>query len=296
MEEPVKRDYSLEDEALLTKATTIFKTLETKLADFTAKFSWVDAAFLADFGADITAAKNSVAQQVLASNKKVMTEEGFRALHVLGTYAALAYPQDLNRRLVFGQEHWRAARVNRKKMFDVLTQAYSLASQDPYKTELANKGFTPADENLLRDLAELLDEKKIPQLNAMKEKRILTADRVVLHNKVYATMKTLKLCARLVYRDDYALRRIFNLTPPHAKGRTFLKVLVLSDTLPLPGAGVKLLHLRKPRLTNEEGYLLFDSRKMPAKIEGEVVHPSLGTKSFMVEIKSGKRNRVVVEM
>jgi hypothetical protein len=91
--------------------------------------------------------------------------------------------------------------------FDALTQAYSLASQDPYKTELGNKGFTVADANLLRDLAVALDEKKIPQVNAGNVMRVSTSDRIVLHNKMFETMRTLKTCTRLVFRDDYALGR-----------------------------------------------------------------------------------------
>jgi hypothetical protein len=303
MEEIIKRIYTMEDEALITRAKTTRKFLEDHLGAFAAKFSWIDASFVTAFEADILAADNALANQLLAGNKKVMTEDvslimeqGFAALHVLGTYAGLAYPKDQKRRMVFGQEAWRAARYDRKKMFDVLVQAHSLASQDPYKTDLGNKGFTPADENLLRDLADLLDEKKIPQLNAGKEKRILTADRILLYNKVFETMKTLKLCARLVFRNDYALRKVFNLYPSPSKSITTLKVLVVKSELPFAGAEVKLAKFGRTRLTDKNGTLSFRGRKMPSKIEGEVNANGEKKAIFSVEIKSGKRNKVVVEL
>jgi hypothetical protein len=303
MQEIVTRIYHMQDEELVTRASTTHKFLDEHLAGFTFRFAWIDAAYAASFAADILAAKNALANVVLGNQKRVLTEEvqvtmeqGYGALDVLGTYAGLAYPQDLKRRMVFGQSGWRAARYDRKKMFDVLVQAHSLASVDPYKTELGNKGFTPADENLLRDLADLLDEKKIPQLNAAKEKSILTADRILLYNKVFATMRTLKLCARLVFREDYALRKVFNLYSSPSKSLTSLKVFVVKNEIPLAGAEVKLAHLRKARLSNEEGWLLFKGRKMPANVEGTVIHPVSGTKTFMVEMKSGKRNEVIVDL
>jgi hypothetical protein len=214
MAEKENRLYIIDDDAIIARAQTTQQFLADKLALFTAKFPWIDAAFAAAFQADITAAKNSNSNTNLGQGKKVLTEdivntmdEGWGALQVLDTYAGLAYPQDAQRRTVFGQKEWRAARNNRKKMFDALTQAYSLASQDPYKTELGNKGFTLADANSLRDLAALLDEKKIPQVNAANEKRILTADRIALHNKVFETMRTLRNCAQLVFRDDATARK-----------------------------------------------------------------------------------------
>ncbi len=189
MAEKIKRLYGTEDEAIIIRAKVILQHLQENTAAFTAKFPWFDAAFVNEFETEINAADQYPVDLVRLNNKKVLTDDvrqamlyGDSALRTLGIYAKLTYPKDPERRYVFGQKTWAPARNNRKKMFDALTLAHSMAIAEPYKTDLATKGFTAANANHLLDLAEVLEEKKLPQGKAGKERKIGTADRIKLYN------------------------------------------------------------------------------------------------------------------
>ena len=209
MAQEIERDFSMGDDAMLERAQLFHDTLNGELADFTARFPWLDAAWLTALETDIASADQFPKDDSLLLDQKVLTGDvgttmrrGYSALQDLGMYAKLAFPDDVARQRVFGQQLWNDAYDNTLKLQEALELAYNKADDAAYKTPLLDKGYTQAEIDELNTMARDLQFKNGLQESAKAGRAVSRHDRIMLHNIVWGHMRTINTCAQIVWRED----------------------------------------------------------------------------------------------
>ena len=145
-------------------------------------------------------------------------QQGYAALQTLGGYAKLAYPTDAARERVFGQQYWADARDNTLKLQEALELAHAKADSASYKPDLLAKGYTQIEIDQLDTLATDLQTKNGLQ-EAMKMGRHVTkADRIALLNVVWEHMRTINVCASVVWAADAERMEQYQLYPSSSSG------------------------------------------------------------------------------
>lgn len=284
----VIRLYSLEDELMQTRATTMHSNAVNDLADFTAKFPWFNATYLTSVETDITTAMAFQTDNTVVDAIKVLTEdvnssleEGMRALDTLDIYARLAYPDSHARQRVFGQDGWAKARNDQQKMVNALEQAFLYADQTTYKTALTGKGMAASDIAALDTIAQNIQLKDKMQEAAKSNRPVTTEDRIRLNNIVWGRMQVIATCAELVYRDDAAKLAQYRLYPSASEPVTEVTVNVKQAGNPLPNATVWFTNTSiTPKLTDNEGNVLFHDNSIPDMVNISMSHPGYGTHNF----------------
>lgn len=218
MSKPIKRVYTFSDDVMLQRAQVVFDALSEELADFSARFPWLDAVWLAAFGNDIQAANAFAKDNSTVLEVKVLTgdvgsaqRQGYAALQTLGWYAKLAWPADVARQRVFGQDRWRDAYDHTLKLQQALELAHSKAEDSDYKGALLAKGYTQAEMDSLETLSEEIMLKNRLQEAAKNGRTVSSHDRVAIHNTVWHHLQTVGICAGLVWRNDAERRGRYNL-------------------------------------------------------------------------------------
>ncbi len=221
----LQRTFKLADDVMLERGQVFHDQLNGELADFTARFPWLDAAWLTAFQADITAADAFPKDESVILDLKVLTgdvtaamQQGFAALQTLGAYGKLAWPNDVARQRVFGQDTWRDAYNNTLKLQEALELAHTKADSASYKPDLLAKGYTQVEIDQLNTLATDLQTKNGLQ-EALKVGRHVTKhDRIALLNVVWEHMKTINTCASVVWAADAERMDQYQLYPSSGGG------------------------------------------------------------------------------
>ncbi len=216
----ILRTFKLTDDEMLERAQVFHDQLNGELADFTARFPWLDAAWLTAFQADITAADAFPKDESVTLDIKVLTgdvtasmQQGIAALQALGGYAKLAYPTDAARQRVFGQQYWSKAYNSTLKLQEALELAHAKANSAPYNSDLQAKGYMQVDIDQLDTLATDLQTKNGLQ-EALKVGRHVTKhDRIALLNVVWGHMQTINTCAKVVWAADAERQSQYQLYP-----------------------------------------------------------------------------------
>lgn len=279
------RQYTMEDEQMQTRATTMHGNAVNDMADFNLKFPWFDGTFLASVETDITTAMAFQTDDMVVDAIKVLTEdvrtsmnEGMRALDSLDVYARLAYPDSPARQRVFGQDNWVKARNDQQKMVNALEHAFLYANQNPYLTNLTAKGMDPADIAALETIAQNIQLKDKMQEAAKSNRPVTTEDRINLNNVVWSRMQVIATCAELVYRDDAAKLAQYRLYPPNPNVSTEVKITVSRGGNPLGNATVWFSNTAiAGKLTDDNGVALFTDNSIPDSVEITVNHPDYGS-------------------
>ena len=204
-----ERKYNMGDDPMLERAQVFHDQLNGELADFTARFPWLDAPWLAAFQADITAADAFPKDESVILDLKILTgdvtasmQQGYAALQALGGYAKLAYPSDPARERVFGQQYWADARDNTLKLQEALELAHAKADSASFKPDLLAKGYTQPEIDQLNTLAMDLQTKNGLQEALKVGRHVTKADRIALLNVVWEHMRTINTCASVVWAAD----------------------------------------------------------------------------------------------
>ena len=251
-----ERIYTMGDDPMLERAQVFHDQLDGELANFTARFPWLDGPWLTSFQADLTAADAFPKDESVTLDIKVLTgdvtasmQQGYAALLTLGGYAKLAYPRDSARERVFGQQYWADVRENTLKLQEALELAFAKADNASYKPDLLDKGYTQAEIDQLDSLASDLQTKNGLQ-EAMKVGRHVTkVDRIALLNGVWEHMRTINICASVVWAADAERMEQYQLYPSRSGGSTPAPttdvnisgtVTDMSTTFPLENVEVKL--------------------------------------------------------
>lgn len=209
MTKKIERKFSGGDDSMLERAELFQDQVTAEVADFTARFPWLDAAWLTAFQADIDAADAFPKDDSVVFDIKVLTgdvtaamKQSYAALQALGGYAKLAWPTDLARQRVFGQQNWKKAYSSTLKLNEALELAHEKAEVASYKADLLAKGYTQAEIDMLETLADELQLKNRLQEAAKAGRKVSVHDRVVLLNTVWGHMQTINICASVVWAND----------------------------------------------------------------------------------------------
>jgi hypothetical protein len=244
----IKRLYSMEDELMLTRAATQKGNLQNDLAAFTAKFPWINAAYVTSYQTDITTADAIPRDNTVMTDVKVLTAdvnasvvEGREALSQLFRYAEITYPTDKVRQRVFGQDLLAKARSDQEKMENLLEHANGFADKLPYKTDLIAKGYTqPQIDNLLT-ISDNINTKNLLQEAAKSSRPVSTQDRISVYNIVFERMQTISTCAQEVFEGNPAKIQQYQIYPP-AGAPTSATMHVTDGTNNINGVSVKVLN------------------------------------------------------
>lgn len=197
------------DVTMLERANVCASMLSDQLADFTARFPWVDAAWLAAFESDMDAAdgfptdrSTQLDSRVITSDLRTAMAQGYAQLRQLAGYAALAWPDDVARQRAFGQNRWPGARAKVLELAEALELAHGMAQHPDYRPALLSKGYTQAAIDQLSALATELSERNGLQESAKADRKVRRHDRVELLNRVWERMGTLSICAQVVWAND----------------------------------------------------------------------------------------------
>lgn len=286
----IQRQFNMTDDEMLERAQLFHDILNTELATFTARFPWLDAAWLSAFNNDINAADLYPKDESIILDQKVLTGDvgtsmnrGFSALQELAVYAKLAYANDPARQRVFGQDYWAKARNNTLKLQEALELAYAKADNADYKADLLAKGYTQAEIDALNSMANELQLKNGLQESAKSGRKVNRHDRVVLHNIVWGDMGTVNTTAQVVWKDDADRLEQYQMYPPTGGAAdTTVRIEVTgSDTNPLPDVTVTLSDTAfDPLVTDAEGLVTFAGSSIPELLNVRLEHATLGTEDF----------------
>lgn len=222
MAKGVKRVFKLTDDALLERAYLFHDMVEGELAAFTARFPWLDAAWLSAFKSEIDGAGDFPTDKSITLSVKVQTgdvnqvmQQSYAALQTLAGYAQLAWPADMARQRAFGQNSWRAARRNSPKLQEALELAHSTATSSEYRPVLLAKGYTQAEMDGLSTLFDQLKLHNNGQEGSKLGRTVSTRDRICMLNAIWRHMQSINTCASIVWASDATRKARYSM---YAKG------------------------------------------------------------------------------
>lgn len=225
MAEKIDRKYTGTDDAMLERAEVFHDRLSGELADFTARFPWLDAAWLTAFQNDIDAADAFPKDDSVVLDIKVLTgdvtgamRQGYAGLQTLGGYAKLAWPTDVARQRVFRQQNWKKAYNSTLKLQEALELAHEKADSASYKPALLAKGYTQAEIDMLETLSDEIKLKNRLQEAAKAGRKVSVHDRVALLNVVWEHMLTINTCASVVWAADAERMGQYTMYPSSSGG------------------------------------------------------------------------------
>ena len=230
---------------MLERAEVFADALTVELADFTARFPWLDGTWLAALQNDIDAADAFPKDESTILDIKVLTgdvssamQQGYAALQTLGAYAKLAWPKDVARQRVFGQDRWSDAHHHTLKLQEALELAHEKANNATYSVALIDKGYTQVDIDALETLSDEIKLKNRLQEAAKSGRKVNVHDRVQLLNVVWQHLQTISTCADVVWASDAERLAQYQLYPTQSGSGndTFLSLLSGLVTNPLGGA------------------------------------------------------------
>ena len=220
----MKRYYTIQDEEMLVNAQVFHNAIDnTYLAQFSAHFPFIDNAFLASFQTEINYAEAlpldgqvNDEKNFFAGEAKSMLAQCEAALRKLNMYAQLAFNGDEARIQAFGQDTWAKAFYNKDVMQTALQKAHEIASKPEFETPLFAIGYSPVLVAALLSLSQQLAALHVRHQDAKKLRKVSTHDRITSYNAVWERMKTISMCAKVVFINDPAAKKLFLL---YGKGK-----------------------------------------------------------------------------
>lgn len=285
------RKYTKPDTTMLEQARLFHDLILPDLAAWTALFPWMDMAWMVAMLADIEAADAYPTDDSVVADIRVTTgdvassmTQGRAALHELDMYATLAWPTDMSRQRVFGQDRWAENNRNTLKLKESLELANSKADQTDYKSTLLAKGYTQLKIDALLTLAQSIDTKNRMQENLKAGRTVNSHDRIALMNMVWGHIVTVHICAEVVHATDADRRNQYRLYPPAPAAEVTaltVKVTKAADGSPVAGASVTIdADGGEARTTNAEGVASFELTDAAELLEVKIEDPVLGTFTF----------------
>lgn len=302
MAKKILRNYRGEDEAMIVRSQVITDQLSNDLGDFSAPFPFINPDTIVGLQTSIDTAEALPLDSQVLANQRVLTADvnaqmiiARRALSDLDTYAEFAYRTDAMRQKVFGQDTWAAAYNDQEKMINALEAANGMAEKEPYRTDLAAKGWTDANSANLLTLAEAIRNRNRLQENAKAERPVTTQDRVVQYNSLWSQVKDISLASKVVYADNPAKLDLYKLYASSAENTTVRMALTAEDgTTPIANATVQITNTElAARTTDEAGFVEFVSVNIPELINIEVTTAEGVVQLFEnVDVMAGTINEV----
>lgn len=228
MEKPEKaiRKYAKSDLLLIEQAQTMLENFNEDIAEFTAKYPDMDAAYATAWQNAINAADAAPDDEEVVSDQKQKTETLIETMRqadnkygALVTYLKLIHKDKAAGVLDhFGYKRLRRSRYSQPRMKELLDLAYERANSADYKAALIAKGFLQADIDELNALASQLNDENIEQEKSKTDRPEAAQERITLHNAVWDIMTEVNIASKVVFANDYARQQHYLLYPENNSG------------------------------------------------------------------------------
>lgn len=207
--EPIKRDYSISDAAMLEAADTCQAFLNEDLADFATFDADFDTTYIADWNAKIEAAALEDTDETVDDQLKQLTaivEEKMiacRSKYQDSKYfIEKAFP---NKPVIwneFGYNDYKDAQGSQPRLLLFMYKFHKVALK--YAGELGEAGFTAAHITEIFTLADALRDANVIQNVFMGNIPVRTAARIEKMNAVWKVMTTVCQVGKRIYKNNYA--------------------------------------------------------------------------------------------
>lgn len=208
------RVYKGSDANLLQQANLNRNLMADKLDAFTAEDATINAAFLADYEADIAAAEEQSSDSTVRAIVGQKTEGVAAALKSAAAlmrqvryYVREAFPTDPAIHYAFGLREWEKVRRSQVKVMQFLGTLHAVA--EDHADALAAVGFGPDRIAGILTVRAAVEEADGVQEVHKDGRPVLTAERIRRYNAVYARIMRVNALARIVFAGDYAVKKQF---------------------------------------------------------------------------------------
>lgn len=209
----IKRAYLGSDAFMTESARVIYNLANDDLANFTAFDSTINAAWMADYLADVEAAETVVADSAISDQQVQTTENVLSQMDLARAkynevkyFVQKAFPDSPATQGEFGLNDYMDARRSESKMIQFLDEMHKAAVK--YKTELTDAGYTAKIGDIQTIRTSLLD-KNTTQEVFKKQRPKLTEDRIKILNAAYERLTQVNAAAQIIYVTDYAKQKQF---------------------------------------------------------------------------------------
>ncbi|MCX6353191.1 MAG: hypothetical protein NTX03_15230 [Bacteroidetes bacterium] len=301
------RIYTDSDNAMQTRAHTIYGILGDDLALFTAIYPHIDAPWRAALLAAYNTAvaypldeSSLIDIRVLTQDVNASVKQGMVALRRLDSHVEQVYAEgDINRKS-FGQNLWEDARNNQLLMAKALLLAHAKANQNPWKAALLGDGYTQGEIDNLAIIAQNIQDKDLLQEEAKTNRPVTTQGRIMVNNTLYRMIVRLRICAEEVFIDNPAKLAQYRTTAPEAPTTTTVTVHI-EDALGNPQADVNVTLLNAPmfgvHVTDANGNAVFQGNSMPDVLDIHCEKPPIPPVDSMDNaIIAGEENTIDIVM
>lgn len=205
------------DEAMILRAETMLMSIEKDHSLFIPKFPWLDAAWIVGVKSDIEAASGKADvgvrtdMRVTGSNKKPVMDEAKKSLRKLFRYGSTIYYGNKKKQKILGYDKMAKARNNVSKMVSLLEYAHSAANKNPQKNDLLNAGYTQSDIDNLQAYAQSLNDGQLKHTGEQTQRPVSSQERINQLNKIYNHIRTIKICAQIVFQKNSAKVREYRI-------------------------------------------------------------------------------------
>ncbi|MFA7290307.1 MAG: hypothetical protein WC055_15640 [Melioribacteraceae bacterium] len=111
----------------------------------------------------------------------------------------------------FGKKTYNVARRTPSGMRILLDISHITANNEPYKSDLIAGGFSQSEIDGLLGTANTLNEKLLVHHEYMNNSFAMTAERIDLHNRVWAEMMKINKASKFIFADSPAMIEFFTL-------------------------------------------------------------------------------------
>ncbi len=235
-----QRKYSKADDLMLEQAQVMHNNLSADLAEFTALFTFINAAFVTSMQDAIDTAEaipigddETGGLEILTTAVELALEECRIQYQKLITYLKLIYPNDPDPLDAFRALRYDKVRNSQTRMVDLMENAYSKADSITYSASLIAAGFTQVEINKLNTLGEALRTANIAQEDFRSNLRIKTRARISAYNGVWEIMSIVSQASKVVFINNYEKLHQYLLYPENNQGSMPSKVQHLSYNIDL---------------------------------------------------------------
>ena len=305
----LKRLFSKSYQLMLQQNQTAKSLATVDIADFTARFPWIDAAYLVAWQSALDAAEVAAGDEEVILNQAILTQDVDQEMAVargkfqhLKVYAGFAFKNDNARQNAFGLRLYEPARTNQLKMIQLLELAHNQAENGSLKPDLLAKGYTQADIDALATCHDNLLAKDAMQEKAKVDRNLSTQGRVTLMNTAWNYWADVSRASHVVYATDAAKMDQYRLYPEKGGAQETTIIADFKDANsfdPITDGTFKVLNV-EPQLqanTDENGIDMIESNAIPNPMDAEASAPGYETQQFFgQDILEGQENEIHIEL
>lgn len=226
MPEPIKRNYHLQDEDLILEANIKRGLFEEDKADFINYDADFADPYSADFLLEINAANNTPDDETVVDQQQQLTNAVLAEMTKCRNkfqdskfFIEKAFPTDAAVQNEFGFNDYSQAQKSQATFTKFMYKFHSIAVK--YKVKLIAENYVQAKIDEIKTLADLLRDADLAQELFIKNRPVITQDRITKMNTVYGTMVIICKAGKRIYKDDYAKYQRYLLPPGEEEAEAF---------------------------------------------------------------------------